>query len=205
MVLAVNWPPQAPAPGQARSSSSCRSAAVISPRHGRDRLEDILNRHVAIAEPPGSIDPPYRTSDGRSSRASAIAVRGSSCRIRPGRRRVEQMPARHQLDRIGDHLAADERRLHPSVPIEMPSETAMVLNRPACRRGADPFLHLGREVAQVDVARHHFDPGVGDADQRPLQVVVGVTDRLQHGARRGRSGPSVMAAEGRLSVMRVRL
>ena len=31
MVLAVNWPPQAPAPGQARSSSSQSSASVILP------------------------------------------------------------------------------------------------------------------------------------------------------------------------------
>ena len=31
IVLAVNWPPQAPAPGQATDSSSCRSASLIFP------------------------------------------------------------------------------------------------------------------------------------------------------------------------------
>ena len=31
IVLAVNWPPQAPAPGEAASSSSCSSASVILP------------------------------------------------------------------------------------------------------------------------------------------------------------------------------
>ena len=31
IVLAVNWPPQAPAPGQATSSSSCSSSPLIFP------------------------------------------------------------------------------------------------------------------------------------------------------------------------------
>ncbi len=31
IVLAVNWPPQAPAPGDAASSSSCSSSSVIVP------------------------------------------------------------------------------------------------------------------------------------------------------------------------------
>ncbi len=48
MVLAVNWPPQAPAPGQAWSSISSSSASVILPRSvGADRFEHILNGDVA--------------------------------------------------------------------------------------------------------------------------------------------------------------
>ena len=31
MVLAVNWPPQAPAPGQAADSRACTSSSVIRP------------------------------------------------------------------------------------------------------------------------------------------------------------------------------
>ena len=31
IVLAVNWPPQAPAPGEAAASSSCSSSSVIVP------------------------------------------------------------------------------------------------------------------------------------------------------------------------------
>ena len=31
IVFAVNWPPQAPAPGQAQLSSSCTSSSVIFP------------------------------------------------------------------------------------------------------------------------------------------------------------------------------
>ena len=51
MVLAVYWPPQAPAPGQATFSSAVSSASVILPRAVRaDGLEDVLNRDVAAFE-----------------------------------------------------------------------------------------------------------------------------------------------------------
>ncbi len=42
IVLAVNWPPQAPAPGLAASSSSASSSSVILPARVRaDGLEDV--------------------------------------------------------------------------------------------------------------------------------------------------------------------
>ena len=86
--------------------------------------------------------------------------------------RVEQVAARDQLDRVGDHLAADERgRACPREPIVMPSEIETVLNSigvpPAARM---PALTDAGELAQVEVARADLDPGVGDADERPLQI-----------------------------------
>ncbi len=73
----------------------------------------------------------------------------------------------------------------PSVPIVMPSEIATVLNSigvpPAART---PVLDLLGEAAQVEVARHRLGPGVGDADDRPLQRVVVEADALQVRARR---------------------
>ena len=36
----------------------------------------------------------------------------------------------------------------------------------------------------MEVAGHGFNPGVGDADQRLVQIAVGEADRLEHGARR---------------------
>ena len=43
--------------------------------------------------------------------------------------RVEEVPARDELDRVGDDLAGDERWSScPLVPIVMPSEIAIVLN-----------------------------------------------------------------------------
>ncbi len=47
MVLAVYWPPHAPAAGQATFSSSCKSASRhFSGGVGADGFEDILNGHV---------------------------------------------------------------------------------------------------------------------------------------------------------------
>ena len=73
----------------------------------------------------------------------------------------------------------------PSVPMVTPSLMAMVLNSmgvpPAARMPA--FTCVG-QLAQVEVARHGFDPRVGDADDRLLQVLIGEADGLEHGARR---------------------
>ena len=45
MVLAVNWPPQAPADGQATCSSSSRSSSRhLADRVQADRLEHVLRR-----------------------------------------------------------------------------------------------------------------------------------------------------------------
>ncbi len=47
MVLAVNWPPHAPAPGQAWFSMSSSSASEILPRGVRAHgFEDVLNGDV---------------------------------------------------------------------------------------------------------------------------------------------------------------
>ena len=51
--------------------------------------------------------------------------------------------------------------------------------------GADAFLHLGGQAAQVEVAGHGFNPGVGDADDGFGQIAVGESDGLEHGAGRG--------------------
>ena len=59
IVLAVNWPPQAPAPGLATRSSSASSSSVILPAGVRaDGLEDVLDRDVVALEVPGRIEPP---------------------------------------------------------------------------------------------------------------------------------------------------
>src|SRR5262249_53135079 len=56
------------------------------------------------------------------------------------------------------------------------------LHRRAALR-ADAVLHVRREIAQVVVARADFDPRVGDADERLLEIGVREADRLQHRAR----------------------
>ena len=75
--------------------------------------------------------------------------------------------------------------LMPSVPIVMPSEIDTVLNSigvPPAR--ADAVFDVHGQIAQVKVAGTDFDPGVGDADERLLEVRVGEADGLQHRARR---------------------
>src|SRR6185503_19106139 len=49
---------------------------------------------------------------------------------------------------------------------------------------AHAFLHLGGEAPQVEVARPDLGPGVGDADERLVEIGVREADRLQHRARR---------------------
>jgi len=36
------------------------------------------------------------------------------------------------------------------------------------------------EPSQVGVAGHDLDPGVGDANQRPLQILIGKPNRFEH-------------------------
>ena len=77
MVLAVNWPPQAPAVGHAAFSTQLNSLSSILPARERaDRLEDVLHRERLAVEVPWSIEPPYSARPGMSRRASAIMTPG---------------------------------------------------------------------------------------------------------------------------------
>ena len=69
----------------------------------------------------------------------------------------------------------------PSVPIEMPSDTPIVLNRmPTSPGSLHAFLHLGGQVQQVHVAGVAFVPNARDADLRLLHVVVGHPRAVEH-------------------------
>src|SRR5271166_5213123 len=41
----------------------------------------------------------------------------------------------------------------------------------------------------MKIARHGFNPSIGHADQRTLEIVVSKSDRLEHGARAGAIAP----------------
>ena len=59
----------------------------------------------------------------------------------------------------------------PSVPIEMPSETPIVLKRmPTRPAAAHALLHRVGEVEQVHVAGVALEPDARDADLRPCPV-----------------------------------
>ena len=74
----------------------------------------------------------------------------------------------------------------PSVPMDTPSETAIVLNSigvpPPARM---PCLHELGQPPLVVVAGHGLDPRRRDPDEWPGQVVVGESDGLEHRSRRG--------------------
>ena len=73
----------------------------------------------------------------------------------------------------------------PSVPIEMPSEIAIVSNSngvpPASRT---PALTSSARRAEGEVAGAEVRPRVDDGDERPLEVLEAQAGRAQHRARR---------------------
>ena len=101
-----------------------------------------------------------------------------------GNQSVELVAAGGELDRVRDHLAADERGLH-----------ALAAHRDAVRdgdrvelhrvgaRGFDALLQGTGEIAQPEVARHRLGPDVGDADERLVDVLRGQADRVEERAR----------------------
>ena len=76
-------------------------------------------------------------------------------------------------------------KLMPSVPMEMPSLTPMVLKRMPTRpaAGTPSFTFVG-EVVEVHVAGVAFVPDAGDADLRLVHVVFGQAGGVEHGLRR---------------------
>ena len=78
MVLAVNWPPQAPAPGQATHSSSCRSLSDILPAECWPTPSNTSTTVTSLPlNLPGRIEPPYMNTAGTLRRSIAIITPGS--------------------------------------------------------------------------------------------------------------------------------
>ena len=78
IVLAVNWPPHAPAEGQATVSSSCRSASSILPAAcwptASNTSTTVTSRPL---KRPGRMLPPYMNTLGTLRRSMAIIMPGS--------------------------------------------------------------------------------------------------------------------------------
>src|SRR5207253_8563924 len=98
--------------------------------------------------------------------------------------RVKHVAAPDELDRVGNHFTADERRLHALGPHghAVRNGYGVELHGRAARR-AYAFLHLRRQAPEMEVAGHRLNPGVGDANDRPREVIVGESDGLKHRAR----------------------
>ena len=89
----------------------------------------------------------------------------------------------HQLDGVGDDLAADEGRLHPLIAHgdavthgdgdELPGRAAA---------GRNAVLHAIRQTVQVDVAGRGLVPGAANPHERLIDVLVGEAHRAPIGA-----------------------
>ncbi len=130
MVLAVNWPPQAPAPGQAAFSIAARAWSSMLPAECTPTASNTSWMVTALPSHwPGMIVPPYRITPGTSSRARAIAAAGMvlsqpHSSTTPSR----QWPlTANSIESAITSREASEARM-PLLPMAMPSVMAMVLN-----------------------------------------------------------------------------
>ena len=154
---------------------------------GADGFEDVLDGDVAavvaaredgaaVEDDAGDVEPQQR--HGRAGDGFVAGHQRDHA--------VEHVAAHQQLDGIGDHFAADERGLHAlgAHGDAVGDGDGVELHGSAAGR-ADALLHLHGELAQVVIAGHGLDPGVGDADDGLGEILVGEADGLQHGARGG--------------------
>ena len=161
-----------------------------------DGLEHVLNRDVL------AVELPRRNRSAVEHQPRHVQARerhhGGGNRLVAAdedHQAVEAVAARDELDRVGDHLAADERGAHPlgAHRDAIGDRHGVELHRRAAG-GADPLLERDRQLAQVPVARPDFDPGVGDADERLGEVRVGKAGAFEHRAR----GRAVRAGRQRI-------
>ena len=144
---------------------------------------------------PGLIVPPYTTRPGRFSRPKARREPGIFL-SQPG---TATNPSYHwafitvSMESAMISLDCKEYFI-PSVPIEIPSLTPMVLNMsPTMRFSAFyPFLDQLRQIVQMHIARVSFPPHAHDADLGTLHVLFLEADAVQHGlgGPPGRAAPS---------------
>ena len=155
-----------------------------------NRLEHVLNRHVVAL---------------KAARRNRSAVQHQPRHVEPGERHrrrgdglvapdqhdhaVEAVAARDQLDRVGDHLAADERGAHAfgAHRDAIGDRNRVELHRRAAG-AADALFHVHGQIAEMKVAGTDLDPGVRHADERLLEIRIGEADRLQHRAGRSAAG-----------------
>ncbi len=130
IVFAVNWPPQAPAPGQAPFSASYSSSSVIFPARYAPIASNTVTTSAGLPlYVPGRIVPLYRIRPGMPSRPSAIAAAGMvlsqpTRQTRPSNRCPRATSSMESA--MTSRLISDA--FMPSVPIDTPSLTEIVLN-----------------------------------------------------------------------------
>jgi hypothetical protein len=96
-------------------------------------------------------------------RSSAIAAPGFV--LSQAVNAVKHVPASGEFDRIGDQVARNQRGLHAlgAHGDAVGNGDGVELHR-RTTGSANAFLNRPGEFTQTQVARHCFDPGVGNAD-----------------------------------------
>ncbi len=94
------------------------------------------------------------------------------------------MATTDQFNGIGDDLTAHQRGLHPfgAHRYAVTDSYGIELHWRTTGR-AYALFHFDRKVAQVVVTGHRFNPGIGYANNRASQVVIGKADAFKHSAR----------------------
>ena len=87
------------------------------------------------------------------------------------------MPSSHQLNRVGHYFTTDQGSLHSLCSHSNPVANCdrIKLHRRSTG-GPNPFFDFGCQVTQVEVTRHGFNPGIGNADYGAGQVLFGKAD-----------------------------
>jgi hypothetical protein len=158
---------------------------------GADRLEHVLNRHVLVVPAAGRDGAPVQ-DQARHVEARERHHAGGDGLVTADQHdhRVEQVAARHQLDRIRDHFTAHERGAHPFAAHRdaVGDRDGVELERRGAGR-AQARLDVRRQLAEVVVAGTDLDPGIRDADERTRQIVIGEAGGTEHRAGRGPARP----------------
>ena len=151
MVLAVYMPPHAPAPGHDLRTISERSASSMAPvtNWPYDWNAETMSRGSPLPAMPGLIVPPYTMRPGRFRRPIAMMQPGMFL-SQPG----SEMLASYHWPPITVSMESAIRSRDcrdmdmPGVPMEMPSETPMVLKRnPTMSSAATPsFTCAARSI-----------------------------------------------------------
>ncbi len=135
MVFAVYMPPQAPSPGQTARSIASTSSRDISPRAQAPTASNASIRVTSRSVPsdrrarPGSVDPAYRKTEARSSRAAAISMPGRDLSQPASRTEPSKRSAPKTVSTESAITSRETReKCMPSWPMEMPSETEIVPN-----------------------------------------------------------------------------
>ncbi len=201
MVLAVNWPPQAPAPGQARVSTATSPASSIRPAPcaptasntsctvivatGQRAVRDA----AAVQRQPGHIHARQRHRRRRNGLVAATQDHDG----------IQAMAFDGQLDRVGDHLARNQRGAHAGRAHgdAVGDRDGVELDRRAAA-SANAFGRGRGQVAQVEVAGRDVRPGVHHRHQRARDGRVVEPGGAQHRPRRSAIGAGLdgVAAQG---------